>query len=278
MPKVIKKKPAKKKPIEESEVKSAALQALEKIKERQKHVIIGVAVIAAVVALFLGVSLYSTSQYKKASSLEREAANYYYGENIDATLPEKDRMEKALELYRSSVDVKTTPVNLFYLGNTFFKMNDYENAIQQYNRFTTKFSSEKAILPLVYQKLASSYFKTGKSEAAMLTLDKLAALDGGIFKDTALLLEARHLESEGEKEESLMKYREIFTQFPASPWAAEANAKVSAVEALEKGAESSTAPKEKPEQPGKPAETEKNPTGQSGSTQDAKKADTASAQ
>ena len=37
MPRVIKKKPAKKKPVKDDEVKSAALQALEALKQRQKQ-------------------------------------------------------------------------------------------------------------------------------------------------------------------------------------------------------------------------------------------------
>jgi tetratricopeptide (TPR) repeat protein len=274
MPKVIKKKTVKKKPVEEGEVKSAAFQALEKIRERQKHVIIGVSVIAAVVALFLGTSLYSTSNYKKAASLEREANNFYYGENINTAMPEKERLDKALELFTRSTDVKVTPTNLFYLGNTYFKLKDYENAINEYNRFTTKFSSEKAILPLVYQKLASSYFKTGNNEAALEILDKLAAMEGGIFKDTALLYEARYLDGAGKKEESLEKYREIFTQFPSSPWAAEANEKVSSEEAKKEGEKTSTIPDVKAEQkPASPAAQEKNQTDQPGNAQEMKKED-----
>jgi len=253
MPKVIKKKPARKKSVEESEVKSAALQALDKIKERQRHFIIGVSVIAAVVALFLGTSLYSTSQYKKASSLEREASNFYYGENIVAALPEKERLNKALELFTRSTEVKVTPTNLFYLGNTHFKLKDYENAINAYNRFTKRFSSEKAILPLVYQKLTSAYFKAGNTEAALETLGRLATMEGGIFKDTALLYEARYLEGAGKKEASLDKYREIFTQFPSSPWAAEANAKVSSEEVKKAGDKTAAVPGGETEQ--KPEDT-----------------------
>jgi tetratricopeptide (TPR) repeat protein len=268
MPKVIKKRPAKKKSSEENEVKSAARQALEKIRDRQRHVIIGVSVLAAIVALFVGTSLYSTSQYKKASSLEREATNYYYGENIDKTLPGKERLNKALQLFIRSTDIKVTPTNLYYLGNTYFRLNDYENAISAYTRFITKFRSEEAILPLVYQKLASSYFKTGNNTAGLETLGKLATLEGGIFKDTALLYEARHFEEAGKKEDALERYREIFTQFPSSPWAVEANAKLSAEEAGKGGDKTAAAPGGKTEQPAQPVAHEKNRTDQPGNTQE----------
>jgi len=276
MPKVIKKKTVKKRPVEESEVKSAALLALEKIRERQKHLIIGASVIAAVVVLFLGTSLYSTSQYKKAHALEREAANFYYGENINTALSQKERLDKALALFISSTDVKLTPTNLFYLGNTYFKLKDYENAISAYNRFISKFSSEEAILPLVYQKLASSYFKTGKNDEALDALGELAGIDNGIFKDTALMYEARYLESAGKKEASLEKYREIFTQFPSSPWAAEANAKVSSEESSQEGEKTVSPPEgqafEKPVAPSAPEEKQ---TGQRGDAPAVKKEDQA---
>jgi len=261
MPKVIKKKPVKKKPIEQTEVKSAALQALEKIRERQRHLIIGVSVIAAVVVLLLATSFYSTSQYKKAHALEREATNLYYGENINAAVSEKERLDKALELFISSTDVKLTPTNLFYLGNTYFKLKDYENAIHAYNRFIKKFGSEKAILPLVYQKLASAYFKTGKNDEALNALGKLAGIENGIFRDTALMYEARHLEAAGKKEESLEKYRQIVAQFPSSPWAAEANAKVSSEESRKEGEKTAAAPEGKTEQkPDAPPAEEKKQT------------------
>jgi tetratricopeptide (TPR) repeat protein len=234
MPKVIKKRPAKKKPIQENEVKSAALEALDKIKERQKQVIIGVAVIVAIVVLYAAYAIYSSSMSDKAYSLEREAYKYYYGEITDKSLPEEARWKKALELYKKSADAKVTPSALFYIGNCYYNLKDYDNAIKEYSRFADKFSGDKRILPLVYQKLSSAYFKTNQKDKALAALGKLAGVDNGIFKDTALVLEARYYDSAGEKGKALEKYREIKTGYPASPWSAEANARVSADEAKNK--------------------------------------------
>jgi len=66
-----------------------------------------------------------------------------------------------------------------------------------------------------------------------LALRLLAGINGGIFRDTALILEARHFEGTDQKETAMEKYREIISGFPDSPWVAEANAKVSAEEAKE---------------------------------------------
>jgi tetratricopeptide (TPR) repeat protein len=237
MPKIIKKKAVKKKTDQEEGVKSVALQTIEALKKKQQQLVIGVSVIIAVFALFFIFSIYSSSQYKKAYSIEMEAGQYYYGEIEDASLSQEDMWKKALELYQQSVDTKATPTAMYYLGNCYFNLGDYENAIKQYNNFTDKFGGDKAILPLVYQKLASAYFRTEQNDNALDTIKKLGKVNRGIFKDTALVLEARHLESAGAAEKALEIYREIIMEFPASPWTAEANSNIAAAEAEKTAAE-----------------------------------------
>lgn len=238
MPKIIKKRPARKKPVQENEVKSAALQALDKIKERQKQVIVAASVVIAIVILYAAFAIYSSSLSSKAYSLEKEAYKYYYGEIADKSMSDEDKWKKALELNKKSVDAKATPSALFYVGNCYYNLKDYDNAIKEYSRFIDKFSSNKAILPLVYQKLSSAYFRTNQNDKALNTLGKLAGVDDGIFKDTALVLEARYYEGAGEKEKALAKYREIVSGFPVSVWSTEANSKVAAVEAKNKAGDS----------------------------------------
>ncbi len=230
MPKVIKKKASKKKPIQENEVKGAALRTLGIIRERQKKIIITASVVAGIVILYIAFMLYSSSLTKRAYSLETEAYNYYYGININKDMSEEDRWEKAKELYQKSNDIKTTPTVLFYLGNCYYNLKDYDNAIKQYNIFTDKFRRTKGILPLVYQKLVSAYFKTNQNDKALESIDKLAKVENGIFKDTALIIEARFYESIGESEKALENYRQVFTEFPTSPWSVEASSKVAAEE------------------------------------------------
>lgn len=229
MPKVIKKKTVKKTTAQEDGVKSVALQTVEALREKQKQVLIAVSAIVIIIVLIVSVSMYSSSQYKEAYAIEKEASRYYYGEGIDES--QEERWKKALELYQQSVEIKSTPSALFYLGNTYSNLGDHENAIKQYEHFADKFSGETGILPLVYQKLASSYFKTGQNDKALGALGKLGKVDGGIFRDTALVLEARYYTGAGETAKALQKYRELITEFPASPWSPEANAKISADEA-----------------------------------------------
>jgi len=231
MPKVIKKRPAKKKPVQENEVKSAALEALDKIKGRQKQVITGAAIVIAIIVLLVAYMIYSSSASSKAYALEMEAYNYYYGQTADKSMSEVQRWKKALELYKQSVNAKVTPSALFYTGNCYYNLKDYDNAIKEYSRFADKFSRDKRILPLVYQKMSSAYLRTNQKDKAINVLGKLSGIDNGIFKDTALVLEARLYDEAGDKGKALEKYKEIITGYPASPWSTEASARVSAEEA-----------------------------------------------
>ncbi len=255
MPKTIKKRPVKKKPAQEDEVKSAAMQALEKVRERQKHVILGVSVFAGIIILYVVFSLYSSSMSSKAYSFEQEAYQYYYSSSADKSLTEKDRWNRALDLYKKSFDTKANPSALFYIANCYYNLGDYENAINEYNLFADKYSSDKGILPLAYQKLASAYFKTNQPDKALDALNKLGGVDGGLFRDTALILEARHFEGAGQKERALEKYREIISDFPVSAWTAEANSKVSVEEAKITDV-SPEQPADEPDKSGEPAAPE----------------------
>ncbi len=253
MPKVIKKKAARKKTVQEDEVKSVALQAVETLKQKQKHAIIAVSAIIGIVIIYVAFSFYSSSVAERAYALEQEAYSHYYSESADETVPVEDKWKKAIDLFRESLNLKATPTVAFYLGNSYSNLNDYDNAIKEYSSFIDRFSSETGILPLVYQKLASLLFKTGQNEKALETLGKLAEIENGIFKDTALVLEARHYETTGAKDKALEKYREVLADFTSSPWGSEANSRIIADEkakapkdAAPVKAESSDAKVEKP--------------------------------
>lgn len=258
MPKVIKKKAPKKKAVKDDDVKSAAFQALDVIKEKQKGIIIGVSVVAAIAILFIVISLYSTSRYKKARAIQVDANSYYYGMS-EAEASEEQRLKKAIDLYRQSLAIRETPLALFYLGNTYFKLGDFDNAINEYNRFINEFSGNELILPLVYQKLISAYFRTDENDRAIEAINTLSSLNNGIFRDTALILEARYYDRTGDDDKALARYREIVDTFQTSPWGAEAASKIAAAteETEEEVSPSSGPAAEEKTEPGadtKPAE------------------------
>lgn len=237
MPKPIKKRIAKKMTIREDEVKSVLMRTLDVAKERQKHLIIALAAVVGLIAIYIIFSIYSASSKEKAYALETSAYKYYYGIDIKESMTEKERWGKALNLYKQSVEIKATPMARFYLGNCYYNLGDFDNATKEYTAFIDKFGSQKEILPVVYQKLASTYSKKNNNVKAIETLDKLAQMNNGIFKDTALALEARSYETAGDSGKAMEKYKELIKLFPSSSWSAEAKAKIPKDEGAKKPAD-----------------------------------------
>lgn len=226
MPKPIKKKVSKKARLKEAEVKSRVHDTINFLRGRRKVLTYALSALALIVILTVVFIFYSFSLKKKAHAFEREAYNYYYDINIKNPLPGEARWKKSLELFQKAMEVKSTPVAQFYIGNCYFNLGDYNNAIKAYIRFTDKYKNEQEILPLVYQKLALAYIKNGKGDDAVKTLKTLAQFKNGLFKDTALSLEAQYYESTGKPEDALKKYKELLENFPSSPWSAVAKTKI----------------------------------------------------
>jgi len=222
MPKPIKKRIEKKVVPEEEEVKGMVRRVLNAARERKKVLIYISSVLGVILILSIAGLIYLSSIKGKAYLFEKEAYNYYYNTNLN----EEERWRKSLELFQKAVETKATPIVQFYIGNCYFNLRDYDNAVKAYLRFIDKYKNEEEIVPLVYQKLASSYMELGKGDEAINTLNDLAKFKNGIFKDTALILEARHYESTGRSEEAIKRYKELISSFPSSPWSAEAKTKV----------------------------------------------------
>lgn len=226
MPKAIKKKVTKKTGLKESEIKGIAVRLLDLIKERKRIFIFTVLVLGVVVISTIAFVVYSSFMKGKAYSFERDAYNYYYNTNLKNPMNDEERWKKALELFQKANKAKSIPVVQFYIGNCYFNLGDYDNAIRAYNEFINKYKREEEMLPIIYQKLASAYIKEGQTDEAAKTLSTLAQFKNGIFKDTALILEARHYEVIGKPEDAVKKYKELVRDFPSSPWSTEAKIKI----------------------------------------------------
>lgn len=226
MPRAIKKRTTKKTGLKEEEVKGAVVRSLDRIKERKRIFIPVISATGIVVVLTVIIMLYSSSVKEKAYLIENEAYKYYYKIDLKVPLTEEGRWRKSLELFQEAIDVKSTPSAQFYLGNCYFNLGDYDNAIEAYNKFIDKYKNKEIILPLVYQKLVSAYIKKDKYDEAIRTLDDLAEFREGTFKDAALILKARYYETAGKHEDAVEIYKELVEGFPSSPWAQEANAKI----------------------------------------------------
>lgn len=227
MPKAIKKKIPKKAADTEAEVKDRLSTLKKTIKERQKSVLRYGALVIAVIIAVSGFLLYDYSSRKKAGTLAYEAYKSYYNLYQKQPVTRADQYNNALDLFKRSYDIRKSPTVLLYIGNCYYELGRYDDALKTLKDFTQRYSAEERLVPLVYEKMAMAYVKKGDTKEAMKSLETLYNLKGDIYKDFALIEYAKLLEKEGKTEEAKKKYKELSEKFPNSPFKAEAEAKLS---------------------------------------------------
>lgn len=227
MPKVIKKRIAKKPADAEEEVKSKLAHLQDTLKERQKTVLKYGAIILVVVFAVTGFLFYTYSSQKKAKELEYEAYKIYYNVYQKQPLSREEQYKKALDTFKKAYDTRKSPVSLFYSAGCYYELGQYDDALNTLKEFAQRYSNEERFVPLIYQKMAMVYLRKGNINEAINAIDSMYNLKSDIYKDLALIEYARLLEREGKTEEAKKKYKELTTQFPDSPFSDEAKIKLS---------------------------------------------------
>jgi predicted negative regulator of RcsB-dependent stress response len=157
--------------------------------------------------------------------MEYEGYKMYYGEYAKIPLSGQERYQKALDLFRQAYGVRKSARSLLYVANCYYELGRYDEALTTLSDFIKGYPEDKDLLPLAYEKLATIQLKKGNKQEALKALDTLYRLPGSVYKDTALFESAGILESEGRKEEALLKYREIVEKYKDSPYYEAAKAK-----------------------------------------------------
>jgi predicted negative regulator of RcsB-dependent stress response len=231
MPKAIKKK-SRKKPIEtETEVKDKISDLFETVRVKQKTVLtygVGALVVAlAIAALFL----YRYYAAEKSRELTYQAYKFYYNEYQGNSLSKEERVSRALDLFQKAYMKNRSAPLLLYIASSLYELERFDEALDKLNDFTKKYSSEKNLIPLAYQKMAMIHLKKGAKDEALKTLHDLINSESTIYKDYALIESGRILENAGKKEEAIEKYKKLSELHSDSPFYDEAQAKLNAFEA-----------------------------------------------
>jgi predicted negative regulator of RcsB-dependent stress response len=228
MPKLIKRRVSKKTGDTETEVQERLSSLKDTLMERQKTVWKFGAGIVIIIAVVVGLLVYSSTSQKKAGLLESEGYKIYYGNPQVQAVNKDEQYKKALGLFKKAYDTKNTPFSLFYVAACYYELGKYDDALKTLKDFTQRYPNNETFSPLVYQKMALTYTKKGDIKEAEKTLDALYGLKGDIFKDFALMEYGRLLEKEGKPEEAKKKYEELAKKFPNSPFKDEVKAKLAA--------------------------------------------------
>jgi len=223
MPKVIKKRISKYEGPEEG-FQDTVDDIRARLKERQKMLIRGLAAFLFVLIVIGGFYVYNKTQNSKAAQLQGEAYRIFYSESAAQPSTGSDNYKKALDLFTQSYEIKKSAVVLLYIAYCKYELGNFDDSIKDLKDLISKYSDPR-IVPLAYYKMAEAYLKKGDNASALATLKDLSNIKDGMFRDMALMENAKILESQGKGEEAKGIYKELLTKFPNSAYAAEAKAK-----------------------------------------------------
>jgi tetratricopeptide (TPR) repeat protein len=206
----------------EDEIKSIAHNASEYYQVYRKQFNVAIAVIVLALAVTLIYSFVRSSNEKKASQMTSAAFDTYDpGGGAPANYPQAlQRFQEIVKQYGGTVN---GAIAQFSIGNTYVHMGQPEAALKEYETFINKYSSEKFLLGLVYQRMGYAYLAMGKQDEAVKAFGQAEAIAG---TGPATLELARLYDRAGKSPEALKKYKDISDSLPSSAWAMEARKKL----------------------------------------------------
>jgi tetratricopeptide (TPR) repeat protein len=186
------------------------------------HFLIVAFSIVVVIMLFAGFSLLRSAQEKKATPLVAVAYEYYSSSTGTNT-----NYGKALDLFRDVQkkypDTVSGAIAQYYIGNCLVNLGRIDEALKEYQLFVGKYSRDKFLLGLVYQRIGYAYLALGKQDDARKAFKQAEALTGPGVATVEL---ARLYEAEGNMPEAEAKYKVIMDKMSGTSWGMEAMGKV----------------------------------------------------
>lgn len=236
MPIAIKKRSEKKVATEE-DIKEAAIDIRERLKQRQRILIYSAGIFVAIILVVIFLVIHVKANKERALELEYEGYKLYY-EDYDAQMARNsaplrfispaDRYKEALEIFKKSYEKRKKPHVLLYIGNCYYKLGNYSEAIKTFKELINQFPDSK-IISLSHYKMAMAYIRKEDKDNALNVLESLLSIKDGAFHDMALMEKGKILELLGQNERAKSKYKELMDRFPESPLFSEAKIRMESI-------------------------------------------------
>ncbi len=193
------------------------------IDKYRTPIIIAVVVISILIIGTVSYKLLTSRWNKNASVIEYKAYNYFREGNYSKAI---SSFQEITDRYAHS---KSAPVALYYTGNSYSGLGQYDDAIRTYKNFIDKYSDEDTILPLVYLNLGSAYMNKKDYNSAITTFKEILTLKDSLVSDRAVYEMAKAYEASGDTVNAIERYEYLTKTYPASSWGQEAKARLSKV-------------------------------------------------
>lgn len=176
-----------------------------------------VGAIAVAVILWMG----SLQQKEEQASYLLSKAVTKLNEANDLTGEEARKAhEEALQILTNLVETygstESGKLGLLYRGKCLSRLNRFEEAIHEYERFLSVEDSPSLYRSLALQSLGFAYQHKKEYEKALARLRELAAMKENFLKGESILAQAQIYEEMGKDEEAIKAYKDFLSEFPES--------------------------------------------------------------
>ena len=225
MPKIMKRGQAAKNQQEQGIV-AIMHKAAGVLTDYGKQFVIAASLLTAFLAIAGGYFIMRYADERKASPLLAAAYEAYSPSGVSAA-----DYAKALELFRGIQKkysgTMSAAIAQYYVGNCLTELGQADEALKEYRLFVTKYSGEKFLLGLVYQRLGYLYGALGKQADAVKAFEQAETLGG---PGVATIELARLYEASGNTSESQKKFKTVQEKLGNTTWSMEAMGKARKIE------------------------------------------------
>jgi tetratricopeptide (TPR) repeat protein len=171
---------------------------------------------------------------EQAMILEQQATRLYLDRPTDQPQQADENLKKAIALYQQSLDQyphsPTAPLALYHLANSLVQVNNFDGAIDAYQKFIVMYGGHKTLLSLVYQRLGYAYLLKNDVEQARKAFSSALDMPESLNKDQLLFELGKIEESQSRPEGALARYQELMKAHPNSPFTGEAAVRTKALD------------------------------------------------
>jgi tetratricopeptide (TPR) repeat protein len=192
------------------------------VSSYKKQFTIALSSLAALLVFIAGYWLMKYLDEQKAAPLVA-AAYEYYSPAAGANADYGKAIVLFLDVQKKYPGTMSGAIAQYYIGNCLVNLDRPEEALKEYQTFVTKYSGDKLLLGLVYQRMGYVYSALGKQADAVKSFEQSESLMG---PGPATMELARLYEASGNVLEAQKKYKTIAEKLAGTTWGVEATGKV----------------------------------------------------
>jgi len=210
-------------------------QVADAARENLIWLLAGIAV-AVVMALAVGGYFWMRQQENRAAEdLLHQGMSPFAQASPTAPPPRAEELQQAAATFRKVLTdyprSSAAPQAAYMLGNALSALKDWDGASKAYEDFLNRYSDQRTLVPLVYQRLGYVQLSQGKADEAEKTFLKITTMAGAPNRDHALYELARINDALNRPEGALAHYQELIKDHPQSPYAEEASIRLKTLDA-----------------------------------------------